>query len=231
MPNVSCFSTLPVTRAPGTMAFCAEAVPPAFAAPSWTSATPMRFFSGSMLRISNGAVIPTATALAHPSDRPVGANVDACASPSMPGCNSTKAPNSARRVTRPVSTWPTWYADSIVDHGSALSCFNPSEIFCPSSSTRSTLTVISWPGERNGDGSATRDHAISETWSRPCTPAPRSMNAPKSRTDTTRPVSTAPATMALRISAAPAFCSSSSSARRERTRSLPPSLYSMMRNV
>ena len=42
------------------------------------------------------------------------------------------------------------------------------------------------------DGSATRDQPISETCSSPCTPPPRSTNAPKSRTETTRPVTTAP---------------------------------------
>ena len=39
-----------------------------------------------------------------------------------------------------------------VDHGSAVSCFNPSAIFCLSSSTRSTLTVISSPGLTTCDG-------------------------------------------------------------------------------
>ena len=48
-------------------------------------------------------------AVTIPRDRPVGANVDACASPSTPGSSSTNAPNSATRVTRPVRTWPTSY--------------------------------------------------------------------------------------------------------------------------
>ena len=67
----------------------------------------MRFCAGSMLRISNAPVMPTGTDFAQPPARPVGANVDACASPSMPGSSSTKAPKSATRVTRPVRTWPT----------------------------------------------------------------------------------------------------------------------------
>ncbi len=67
----------------------------------------MRFCAVSMLRISNAPVEPTATDFAHPPARPVGANVEACANPSMPGSSSTKAPNSATRVTRPVRTWPT----------------------------------------------------------------------------------------------------------------------------
>ena len=52
---------------------------------------------------------PRATEADHPPDRPVGANVDACASASTPGSSSTNAPNSATRVTRPVRTWPTSY--------------------------------------------------------------------------------------------------------------------------
>ena len=52
----------------------------------------------------------------------------------------------------------------------------------------------------------TRDHPISETCSRPCTPPPRSTNAPKSRTDATRPLITAPATIERRTSAALARC-------------------------
>ena len=96
-------------RAPGTISGCDGAVPPARAEPSGTSATPIRFFSRSMLRISNAAVISGATDRDHPSDRPVGANVEACANPSTPGSSSTNAPNSARRVTRPVRTWPISY--------------------------------------------------------------------------------------------------------------------------
>ena len=76
-----------------------------------------------------------------------------------------------------------------------MSCFNPREIFCLSSSTRRTLTVISSPGLSICDGSDTRDQPISDTCSRPCTPPPRSTNAPNSRTETTRPVITAPATI------------------------------------
>ena len=41
-------------------------------------------------------------------------------------------------------------------------------------------------------------------------PPPRSTNAPKSGTDTTRPVSTAPGTIDARTAAASACCSSSS---------------------
>ena len=41
-----------------------------------------------------------------------------------------------------------------------------------SSSTRRTLTVISSPGVTTCDVSDTRDHPISDTWSRPCTPGP-----------------------------------------------------------
>ena len=52
-------------------------------------------------------VKPTATDFAHPPLRPVGANVEACANPSMPGSSSTNAPKSATRVTRPVRTSPT----------------------------------------------------------------------------------------------------------------------------
>ena len=191
----------------------------------------MRFFSGSMLRISKLPAIPTGTERDQASARPVGANVEAWARPSTPGSSSTKAPKSARRVTRPARTWPTAYEAWTVDHGSALSCFSPRATFCPPSSTRRTLTVISCPGDRSCDGSLTRDHAISETWSSPCTPAPRSTKAPYSRTEATRPVSTAPATTFCRTSTALAFCSSSSSARRETTRSRPPSLNSMIRKA
>ena len=182
--------------------------------------------SGSRTRPSS----PAPTDRDHPSARPVGANVEACASPSTPGSSSTNAPNSARRVTRPVRTWPTSYVAWTLDHGSAVSCFNPREIFCVPSSTRSTLTVISSPGVTTCDGSDTRDHPISDTCSKPCTPPPRSTNAPNSRTEATRPVITAPATIDRRTSPALARCSSSSSARRETTRFLPPSLYSMIRN-
>ena len=72
--------------------------------PSGTSATPIRFFSGSILRISKAPVVPGATDADQSCDRPVGANVEACASPSMPGSSSTNAPNSAMRVTRPGRT-------------------------------------------------------------------------------------------------------------------------------
>ena len=48
--------------------------------------------------------------------------------------------------------------------------------------------MISSPGVTTCDASATRDQPISDTCSRPCTPPPRSTNAPKSRTETTRPV-------------------------------------------
>ena len=74
--------------------------------------------------------VPTGTCAVHPSRRPVGGNVDACASASMPGSSSTNAPKSVTRVTRPFSTWPTSYLVSTVDHGSAINCFRPSEIFC-----------------------------------------------------------------------------------------------------
>ena len=53
-----------------------------------------------------------------------------------------------------------------------MSCFSPRAIFCVSSSTRSTLTVTSSPGVTTCDVSDTRDHPISETWSRPCIPGP-----------------------------------------------------------
>ena len=62
-------------------------------------------------------------------------------------------------------------------------------------------------------------------------PPPRSTNAPKSGTDATRPVSTAPGTIDLRTAAALARCSSSSCLRRDTTTFLPPSLYSMMLKV
>src|SRR5215218_8078712 len=53
-----------------------------------------------MLRISNGAFIPTDTDCDQPLECPVGANVDTCASASTPGSSSTKAPKSVGRVTR-----------------------------------------------------------------------------------------------------------------------------------
>ena len=52
---------------------------------------------------------------------------------------------------------------STVDHGSALSCFNPRAIFWVSSSTRRTLTVISSPGVTTCEASDTRDQPISDT--------------------------------------------------------------------
>ena len=76
--------------------------------PSATSATPIRFAAGSTLRISTAPVVPTATDFDQPPAFPVGAKVEACARPSMPASSSTNAPNSAMRVMRPVSTWPTW---------------------------------------------------------------------------------------------------------------------------
>jgi len=81
----------------------------------------------------------------------------------MPGSSSTNAPNCATRVTRPGSRWPTLYTSGTLDHGSAESCFNPSDIFCFSSSTRRTLTVISSPALTISAGFDTRDHAISDT--------------------------------------------------------------------
>ena len=69
--------------------------------------------------------------------------------------------------------------------GRARSC-------CVASSTRSTLTVIWSPTATISPGLATRDQLISETCSRPWMPPPRSMKAPKSCTDATRPVRTAP---------------------------------------
>ena len=55
------------------------------------------------------------------------------------------------------------YSDATDDQGSSWSCFNPSEIFRFSASTRSTLTVISSPGFTRSDGFATLDQPISET--------------------------------------------------------------------
>ena len=107
-PNRSCRSTLPLRRAPGTMPWGAGTAPPSDSAPFSTSATPIRFFSRSMFRISNAPVVPGVTEDVHPPVRPVGANVDWCASASTPGSSSTNAPNSATRVTRPTRTWPTW---------------------------------------------------------------------------------------------------------------------------
>lgn len=54
-------------------------------------------------------VIPAATRVGQLSDRPVGANVEACANASTPGSSSTNAPNSVRHATRPVRTWPISY--------------------------------------------------------------------------------------------------------------------------
>src|SRR5438094_329897 len=124
----------------------------------------------------------------------------------MPGSSSTNAPNCATRGTRPGRTWPTVYTSGTLDQGSAENCFNPSEIFCFSSSTRRTLTVISSPALTISAGSDTRDHAISDTWSSPWTPAPRSTNAPNSRTEVTRPVMTAPGTILSRTLPAFARC-------------------------
>src|SRR5439155_12589152 len=93
-----------------------------------TSATPIRFLSRSMLRISKAAVVPTETDRVQPFECPVGAKVEACASPSTPGSSSTNAPKSVRRVTRPGRTWPTSYVVCAVDQGSAVSCFNPSDL-------------------------------------------------------------------------------------------------------
>ena len=137
-------------------------------------------------------------------------------------------PNSASRVTRPVRTCPTSYVAGTVDHGSALSCFKP-RVFCVSSSTRRTLTVISSPGATTCDVSDTRDHPISDTWSRP-TAAPSRSRRRRTSCDVTRPVKTA-ATIDRRISAATARCSSSSSARCETTRFFAVVLYSRIRNV
>jgi len=103
--------------------------------PASSSATPILFFSGSMLRISTATAAPGGAAAFHPSRFPVGANADTCASASIPGSSSTKAPKSATRVTFPGSAWPTVYFPATVDQGSACSCFSPSEIF-PSPSPR-----------------------------------------------------------------------------------------------
>ena len=120
-----------------------------------------------MLRISNVAVVSTAMAFAQPPVRPVGGKVEACASPSIPGSNSTNAPNSARRVTRPCRTWPTPYFVAVSPHGSSWSCFSPSDTFWVASSTRSTFTVISSPAATTSPGVVTRDHPISDTCSNP----------------------------------------------------------------
>ena len=168
---------------------------------------------------------------AQPSDRPVGANVDACASASTPGSSSTNAPNSARRVTRPERTWPTCRPTRTVDHGSAPNCFSPSAIFCPSPSTRRTLTVISSPGVTIWRGST---RATSPSRRRAAVPARRRPDRRRRRSRAPRRrVRSAPrrGPSSGGSSAALARCSSSSSARRDTTRFLPPSLYSMIRKV
>ena len=72
-----------------------------------TGDTPMRFFAGSMLTISNAAVVPGGTVRAsRPIGRPAQTSRHAPA-PSTPGASSTNAPNSATRVTVPWTTCPT----------------------------------------------------------------------------------------------------------------------------
>ena len=60
--------------------------------------------------------------------------------PSIPGSSSTNAPKSIKRVTVPVTRWATLYLSAAESHGSASSCFRPSEIRLLSGSTLRTFS-------------------------------------------------------------------------------------------
>ena len=115
-----------------------------------------------------------------------------------------------------------------VAQGSTSSSFIDSEMRLPSPASFVTLTVTSWPTVRTSFGCATRRREISVTWTSPSTP-PRSTNAPKSVSDRTRPVMTAPSSIFARVSAALASLSSLRRATRETTTRRPSSEYSITR--
>ncbi len=135
----------------------------------------------------------------------------------MAGSSSTKAPNSAVRVTLPVATVPAGYFVSMSSHGLGSSCFMPRPSFIFSRSMRSTFTFTDWPGCSTLVASATRVQLISLTCTRPSTP-PRSTKAPKSFTERTIPWRTWPSASSFQSFALFSSRSLSSSARRLTTR-------------
>ena len=119
-----------------------------------------------------------------------------------------------------------------VDHGSAVSCFSPSEIFCVVlvdaqhldgdlvaglDDLRRVRRRATSPSRTRAAGPARRRRGRRTRRSR--APRRRGRSAPRRRRSTAGPPRRS------------ARCSSSSSARRETTRFLPPSLYSMIRNA
>src|SRR5579885_2377722 len=119
-------------------------------------------------------------------------------------------------VTRPLNLAPAGYFSSTPSHGSASSCFMPSEIRCVSGLKRITWTLTFWPICSASDGWLMRRQAMSVTWSRPSTP-PRSTKAPYSVMFLTTPLRIWPS---LRLATSSERCSarlSSSTARRDTT--------------
>ncbi len=97
----------------------------------------------------------------------------------MPGSTSTNAPKEVRFRTGPVMWVPGGYLAGRESHGSSSVCFIPREIFCSSSSTRSTTHSISSPIDTSCEGCRTlRVQLISEMWTRPSTPFSSSTKAP-----------------------------------------------------
>ena len=81
----------------------------------------------------------------------------------MPGSTSTNAPKEVRLRTTPLILVPGGYLLGSWSHGSSSVCFMPNEIFCSSSSTRSTTHSISSPMETSCEGCRTlRVQLISE---------------------------------------------------------------------
>ena len=205
--------------------------PPARAEPSGTSATPIRFFSRSMLRISNAAVIPGATERGPSLRSPRRRERGGVRQPFDPRLELDERPE--LREARDAAGAHLADLVRVVDPRPRIG----GELLQPEGDL---LLVLVDAQDLDGDLLAGLDDLRRVRHAGPphlghvqqaLHAAARSTNAPNSRTEATRPVITAPATIDRRTSAALARCSSSSSARRETTRFLPPSLYSMIRNA
>ena len=193
----------------------------------------MRFFSRSMLRISNAAVMPTATpagpALRSPRRRERGgvrqrfdarlelderaelreARDAAAAAPARPRtCLGTLDHGSAGELLQPERDLLLVVVDAQDLDGDLLAGLRRPAT-CPTRGTSPSRTRGAGPARRRPGRRTRRTRA----------PRRRARSSPRRRRSSRR------------TSAALARCSSSSSARRETTRFLPPSLYSMIRNA
>ncbi len=139
-----------------------------------------------------------------------------------------KAPNGARRVTLPVSTWSASRRSATSCHGSPDTWRMDSEMRgplreslppLPSSAPEmpSTFTRTLSPTLTASSACCTRDHDSSETCTMPSRPGAISTNAPNGARRATVPSSTSPSfTLCIRALSDSA-CSRSSSMRRETT--------------